>query len=81
MRAAGNGGSIVLATSSAGLQGYTNCSHYVAAAHAVARLTRTLALEVAADNIRVNALCPTARSASAEKPTAAELADTTNAFA
>jgi (+)-trans-carveol dehydrogenase len=67
MRAAGSGGCIVLGASSAGLQGYAGCSHYVAAAHAIVRMTRTLALELAADNIRVNALCPGGRSDAAAR--------------
>jgi NAD(P)-dependent dehydrogenase (short-subunit alcohol dehydrogenase family) len=58
MRRAGTGGSIVTTSSSAGLRGYADCAHRVAAAHAVIRLTHMLAFELARDDIRVNAICP-----------------------
>ncbi|GFZ93667.1 mycofactocin-coupled SDR family oxidoreductase [Nesterenkonia alkaliphila] len=59
MKAAGNGGSIVLTSSGAGLQANENIAHYVAAKHGVVGLMRTLALELAPEKIRVNSLHPT----------------------
>jgi (+)-trans-carveol dehydrogenase len=59
LRAGGHGGSIVLTSSYAGLKAYQNLAHYVAAKHAVVGLMRTLALELAPDFIRVNAVLPT----------------------
>jgi len=58
LRAAG-GGSIILTSSAAGLEGMPNIGHYVAAKHGVVGLMRTLALELAPDMIRVNSLHPT----------------------
>jgi SDR family mycofactocin-dependent oxidoreductase len=55
----GPGGSIILISSTAGIQGIPNISHYVAAKHGVVGLTRALANELAADHIRVNAIHPT----------------------
>jgi (+)-trans-carveol dehydrogenase len=57
--AGGNGGTIVLTSSSAGLSGAQNLAHYVAAKHGVVGLMRTLALELAPYSIRVNSLHPT----------------------
>jgi len=59
MRAAGNGGSIVLTSSAAGLMAYANIAHYVAAKHGVVGLMRTLALELGPEMIRVNSVHPT----------------------
>jgi (+)-trans-carveol dehydrogenase len=59
IKAGGRGGSIVLTSSEAGLRAYPNASHYVAAKHGVVGLMRTLALELAHDNIRVNSIHPT----------------------
>ena len=59
VRAGGHGGSIVLTSSDAGLFAMENIGHYVAAKHGVIGLMRTLALELAPDFIRVNAVCPT----------------------
>lgn len=56
---AGNGGSIVLTSSAAGLMAYPHVSHYVSAKHGVVGLMRTLALELAEHSIRVNSLHPT----------------------
>jgi (+)-trans-carveol dehydrogenase len=59
LRAGGRGGSIILTSSDAGLKASQNLAHYVAAKHGVIGLMRTLALELAPDFIRVNALAPT----------------------
>jgi SDR family mycofactocin-dependent oxidoreductase len=59
LRAGGRGGSIILTSSDAGLKALQNLAHYVAAKHGVIGLMRTLALELAPDFIRVNALAPT----------------------
>jgi (+)-trans-carveol dehydrogenase len=57
--AGGQGGSIILTSSAAGLQAYPGISQYVAAKHGVLGLMRTLALELAPHLIRVNSLHPT----------------------
>jgi SDR family mycofactocin-dependent oxidoreductase len=59
LKASGRGGSIILTSSDAGLFGYANIAHYVAAKHGVVGLMRTLALELAPDMIRVNSIHPT----------------------
>ena len=59
LKAGGNGGSIILTSSEAGLRGYANAGHYVSAKHGVVGLMRTLALELANDMIRVNSIHPT----------------------
>lgn len=55
---AGNGGSIVLTSSLAGLKGYSNIGGYVASKHGVNGLMRTLANELGEHRIRVNSVCP-----------------------
>jgi (+)-trans-carveol dehydrogenase len=59
LKAGGNGGSIIITSSTAGLKGFENFVHYVSAKHGVVGLMRTLALELAPDMIRVNSLHPT----------------------
>ncbi len=54
----GDGGSIIITSSVAGMGGMANMSPYVASKHALVGITRTLALELAASNIRVNAINP-----------------------
>jgi SDR family mycofactocin-dependent oxidoreductase len=57
--AGGRGGSIVITSSDAGLKGFQNIAHYVAAKHGLVGLMRTLALELAPHMIRVNSIHPT----------------------
>lgn len=56
---AGNGGSIIITSSSAGTKGMINLAHYSAAKHGVVGLARTLANELAPHSIRVNTIHPT----------------------
>lgn len=57
LRAAG-GGAIVNLASTAGLMGYPLRAPYAASKWAVVGLTKTLAMELGKDGIRVNAICP-----------------------
>jgi (+)-trans-carveol dehydrogenase len=55
----GEGGSVVLTSSTAGLRAYANTAHYTAAKHGVIGLMKVLAQECGPHRIRVNAVCPT----------------------
>ena len=55
---AGNGGSIVLVSSSAGLKATPGNSHYSASKHGVTGLTNSLAIELGEYGIRVNSIHP-----------------------
>ena len=59
IQAGGRGGSIILTSSVGGLKAYPHTGHYVAAKHGVVGLMRTFAVELGAQNIRVNSVHPT----------------------
>ena len=53
------GGSLIAIASVAGLAGMPFLEPYVASKHAIVGLVKTLAIELAENKIRVNAICPT----------------------
>ncbi|MBY0289754.1 MAG: mycofactocin-coupled SDR family oxidoreductase [Mycobacteriaceae bacterium] len=55
---AGNGGSIIIVSSSAGLKATPGNGHYAASKHGLTSLTNSLALEVGEYGIRVNSIHP-----------------------
>ncbi len=55
---AGNGGSIIIVSSSAGLKATPGNSHYAASKHGLVAITNSLALEVGEYGIRVNSIHP-----------------------
>ncbi|MEU9017795.1 mycofactocin-coupled SDR family oxidoreductase [Actinomadura sp. NPDC048394] len=57
--AGGRGGAIVLTSSVGGLKAHPNIANYVAGKHGVVGLMRSMAVELAQHNIRVNSVHPT----------------------
>jgi NAD(P)-dependent dehydrogenase (short-subunit alcohol dehydrogenase family) len=55
---AGNGGSIIVVSSSAGLKATPGNGHYSATKHGLVALTNTLAIELGEYGIRVNSIHP-----------------------
>ena len=55
---AGNGGSIIIISSSAGLKATPGNGHYAASKHGLTSMTNTLALELGEYSIRVNSIHP-----------------------
>lgn len=55
----GQGGSIIITSSTAGIKGFANTAHYTASKHGVLGLARTMANELAPHMIRVNTIHPT----------------------
>lgn len=55
----GEGGAMVLTSSSMGLRSYPNMVHYAAAKTGVVAMAKAIALELGPHSIRVNAVCPT----------------------
>jgi len=59
VRAHGEGGSVIITSSTSGLRGIPNAAHYAAAKHGLVGLMKVLALELGRDRIRVNTIHPT----------------------
>jgi NAD(P)-dependent dehydrogenase (short-subunit alcohol dehydrogenase family) len=74
MIARGTGGAIVNVTSQMGHVGAVNRSAYCLSKHAVEGLTKALAVELAPDGIRVNAVAPTYVETSMTRPFLADAA-------
>jgi (+)-trans-carveol dehydrogenase len=55
----GNGGSVIITSSAAGLHAFANLAHYASAKHALVGLMRVLAVEFGPSKIRVNSIHPT----------------------
>jgi SDR family mycofactocin-dependent oxidoreductase len=55
----GEGGSIVITSSAAGLHAFANLAHYASAKHGLVGLMRVLAVELGPQKIRVNSIHPT----------------------
>jgi SDR family mycofactocin-dependent oxidoreductase len=55
----GDGGSVILISSTAGIQGFPNLAHYVAAKHGVTGLAKAMANELGKYRIRANSIHPT----------------------
>jgi NAD(P)-dependent dehydrogenase (short-subunit alcohol dehydrogenase family) len=75
----GNGGTIVVTTSAAGLVAYPGFRSYVAAKHGANGLVKALATELGQFGIRINALCPF-HGMSANFPGGAEDAPTEQSY-
>lgn len=58
MIAAGNGGSVIIVSSSAGLKATPGNAHYAASKHGLTALTNSLAIEAGEFGIRVNSIHP-----------------------
>ena len=58
IQAGTSGGAVIFTSSDAGIRGQANLAHYVSAKHGVLGLMKSLAIELAPHDIRVNAVCP-----------------------